>query len=117
VVGALVTAGAVELRGGPPLAKYIMSAVEGVLQPKNVVWVVSFEEINSPVVLGIGGKEYADEKRVVRFWLAIIELPSAHADEFPSCVVKYYQRCPKIYIVFASHRVNGNNHIHLPGLD
>jgi hypothetical protein len=95
VVGALVTPGAVELRGGPPLAKYIMSGAEEVLQPKNVVWVVSFEEINSLVVFGIGGKEYADGKKVVRFWLAIIELPSAHADEFPSCMVRYYQRCSK----------------------
>jgi len=46
-VGALVTAGPVELRGGPPLAKYIMSGAEGKSQPKNVVRVVSFEEINS----------------------------------------------------------------------
>lgn len=37
-----------------------------VSQPKNVGWVVRFDEINEAGVDGSGGKEYVDGNRVVR---------------------------------------------------
>ena len=54
-----------------------------VSQPKNVGWVVRFAETNEAGVEGTGGKEYADGNKVVRFWVAINELPSAQAVAFP----------------------------------
>jgi hypothetical protein len=53
-----------------------------VLQPKNVGRVVRLAETNEDVLDGRGGKEYAGNK-VVRFLVAIIELPSAQPVAFP----------------------------------
>jgi hypothetical protein len=54
------------------------------LQPKNVGRVVSPDEINSAAVRGIGGNEYADGNKVVRFLDVIMELPSDQAVVFPA---------------------------------
>ena len=52
------------------------------MQPKNVGRVVRLAETNEDVLDGRGGKGYAGNK-VVRFLVAIIELPSAQPVAFP----------------------------------
>jgi hypothetical protein len=52
-------------------------------QPKKVGRVVRPESMKVVVLRGIGGNEYADGKRVVRFFVAIMLLPSAHSLPFP----------------------------------
>ena len=52
-------------------------------QPKKVGRVVRPESMKVVVLRGIGGNEYADGNRVVRFLVAIMLLPSAHSLPFP----------------------------------
>lgn len=58
---------------------------EELLHPKKVGRIVSPAATNALEVWGTGGKEYVEGKKVVRFWVAIMELPSAQPVAFPDC--------------------------------